>query len=79
MLRCDGGPELISHALKEFAEENIGSHHIPPGQPWRIGHFASDGAEQVAQLEQQALMPSTGSGLDQQAIVNGNDYSSGVT
>jgi putative transposase len=41
VLRCDNGPEFISHALGKFAEEKLGIHYIPPGQPWRNGYVES--------------------------------------
>jgi len=41
VLRCDNGPEFISIALGEFAEEKLGIHYIPPGQPWRNGFVES--------------------------------------
>ena len=41
VLRCDNGPEFISHALNEFAVGQLGIHYIPPGQPWRNGYVES--------------------------------------
>ena len=41
VLRCDNGPEFISIILGEFAEEKLGIHYIPPGQPWRNGYVVS--------------------------------------
>jgi putative transposase len=41
VLRCEYGPEFISHALKEFAVGQLVIHYIPPGQPWRNGHVES--------------------------------------
>ena len=41
VLRCDNGPEFISIILGEFAEEKLGIHYIPPGQPWRNGYVES--------------------------------------
>ncbi len=41
VLRCDNGPEFISKVLKKFAEEKLGIHYIPPGQPWRNGFIES--------------------------------------
>jgi putative transposase len=41
VLRCDNGPEFISHALNEFAVSKLGIHYIPPGQPWRNGFVES--------------------------------------
>lgn len=38
VLRCDNGPEFISHALNEFAVGQLGIYYIPPGQPWRNGY-----------------------------------------
>jgi putative transposase len=41
VLRCDNGPEFISHALNEFAVGQLGIDYIPPGQPWRNGYVES--------------------------------------
>lgn len=41
VLRCDNGPEFISHALNEFAVGQFGIDYIPPGQPWRKGPVES--------------------------------------
>ncbi len=41
VLRCDNGPEFISKVLKKFAEEKLGIHYIPPGQPWCNGFIES--------------------------------------
>jgi len=41
VLRCDNGPEFIAIALGEFAENILGIHYIPPGQPWRNGYVES--------------------------------------
>jgi putative transposase len=41
VLRCDNGPELACAAMAEWAEEHVGLHFIPPGQPWRNGYVES--------------------------------------
>ena len=41
LIRCDNGPELISNALREFCEDQIGIRYIPPGEPWRNGFIES--------------------------------------
>jgi len=41
VLRCDNGPEFIAIALGEFAENILGIHYLPPGQPWRNGYVES--------------------------------------
>ena len=41
LIRCDNGPELISDALREFCEDQIGIRYIPPGEPWRNGFIES--------------------------------------
>jgi len=41
VLGCANGPEFISNALGEFAEEKLGIHYIPPGQPWRNEYVES--------------------------------------
>lgn len=41
VLRCDNGPELICHAMADWAGEVTGIHYIPPGAPWRNGYVES--------------------------------------
>lgn len=41
VLRCDNGPELISQALRNWAEHKTGITYIPPGQPWNNGYIES--------------------------------------
>ena len=41
VLRCDNGRELACAAMAEWAEEHVGLHSIPPGQPWRNGYVES--------------------------------------
>ncbi len=41
VIRCDNGPEFIANAIGEFAENKLGIHYIPPGQPWRNGYVES--------------------------------------
>jgi putative transposase len=38
VLRCDSGQELACAAM---ADERVGLHFIPPGQPWRNGYVES--------------------------------------
>ena len=41
LIRCDNGPELVSQALQDFCEDQIGIRYIPPGEPWRNGFVES--------------------------------------
>lgn len=41
VLRCDNGPEFISLAINEWADEQVGLHYIPPGTPWNNGYVES--------------------------------------
>jgi transposase InsO family protein len=41
VLRCDNGPELVSNAVAEYCEDNIGIYYIPPGEPWHNGFIES--------------------------------------
>jgi len=37
----DNGPELVSHALQQFCEHEVGMSYIPPGTPWDNGYIES--------------------------------------
>ena len=41
VLRCDNGPELACTAMADWADEQVGLHFIPPGEPWRNGYVES--------------------------------------
>jgi transposase InsO family protein len=39
--RCDNGPEFVSQALADWANDMVGISYMPPGQPWRNGYVKS--------------------------------------
>jgi putative transposase len=41
VLRCDNGPELACAAMGDWPAGQVGSHFIPPGEPWRNGYVES--------------------------------------
>ncbi len=41
VLRCDNGSELVSETLREYCQDWIGIHYIPPGEPWNNGYIES--------------------------------------
>lgn len=41
VLRCDNGSEMIAETLREYCQDYIGVHYIPPGEPWKNGYIES--------------------------------------
>ncbi|WP_454231480.1 IS3 family transposase [Mycolicibacterium fortuitum] len=41
VLRLDNGPEMISLALQQFCDGQLGLSYIPPGTPWNNGFIES--------------------------------------
>ena len=41
VLRLDNGREMVSQALQQFCEGNVGITYNPPGCPWVNGHIES--------------------------------------